>query len=105
MARIISAVVFLPILIAAILVGSPVYFTALAGLAILFGLIEYYSLTDRVGARAGRVQGILASAAMLVAFYLGKTEFIPASLAALVILDLTIQLLGNNDLRGAVLAT
>ncbi|HZS09003.1 MAG TPA: phosphatidate cytidylyltransferase [Blastocatellia bacterium] len=105
MARIISAVVFLPILIAAILVGSPIYFTALAGLAILFGLIEYYALTDRVGARAGRVQGVLASAVIVVAFYLGRPEFIPASLAALVVIDLTVHLFGSSDLRGAVLAT
>ncbi len=105
MARVISAVIFLPVLIAAIRVESPVYFTALVAIAVVLGLIEYYALAERVGARAWRVPGLLASAAMLTGFYYGRFDLIAAALAALAITDLTIHLFTAQDLRGAVTAT
>jgi phosphatidate cytidylyltransferase len=104
MARIISAVVFLPILIVTLWRGAPVYFAALAAVAIVLGLIEYYRLSERVGARAGRVTGLLASAALLLAFYRGQHELIVAILAALVIAEMTLQMVANNDLRGTLTA-
>src|SRR2546421_7763112 len=84
MARIISAVVFLPILITTLWYGAPIYFAALVGVALALGLIEYYRLAERVGARGGRVQGILAAAALLTAFYYGQHQWIVAGVAALV---------------------
>jgi len=104
MARIISAVVFLPILIVTLWRGSPVYFAALVGIAIALGLVEYYSLAERIGARGGRVQGILASAGLLIAFFLERPDLIGVILAALVIVELTVQLLSNPDLRGTITA-
>lgn len=105
MARIISAVIFLPVLIAAIRVESPVYFSALVAIAVVLGLIEYYALAERVGARARRVQGLLASAAILTSFYYGRFDLIAAALAALVIVELTAHLFLTQDLRGAVTAS
>jgi phosphatidate cytidylyltransferase len=104
MARIISAVVFLPILIVTLWRGSPIYFAALVGIALALGLIEYYRLAERVGARGGRVQGILAAAALLTTFYYGRHEWIVAALAVLVIVELAVQLFTNSDLRATVAA-
>jgi phosphatidate cytidylyltransferase len=105
MTRIISAVIFLPVLIAAIWIGSPVYFCVLVGVAAILGLVEYYALTDRVGARSHRVTGLLAAAAILPSFYYGKMEWIVIALTALVIVELTAHLFFNNDLKGAVTAS
>jgi phosphatidate cytidylyltransferase len=105
MARVISALVFLPILIAAIWYAPPVYFTALVAIAVVLGLVEYYALAERVGARAGRAPGLLASAAILAAFYYGRFDLLAAALAALVISDLTMHLFTTQDLRGAVTST
>src|ERR1051325_9266423 len=104
MARVISAVVFIPILIVTLWRGAPIYFAALVGVALALGLIEYYRLAERVGARGGRVQGILAAAALLTAFYQRQHEWIVAVLAALVVVELAVQLFTASDLRATVTA-
>ncbi len=109
MARVISAVIFLPILIAVIWpfspFYSPVYFAVLVAMAVVLGLMEYYALTDRIGARAGRVPGILAGLGILFAAYSGRHELIVAILGALVIIDLSWQLFTNHDLRSSITST
>ena len=104
MARVLSAVVFLPILIVTLWQGSPIYFAALVGVAIALGLIEYYQLAERAGARGGRVQGILAAAALLSAFYCQQHQWIVAVLAALVVVELSVQLFTHTDLRATIVA-
>lgn len=98
MARVLTALVFLPILFAAIWLGPPVAFAVLAAVAILLGVNEYYSLTLRTGAPSGRVQGTIAAAALIGLFYTGRHEWIGAVLAALVIVELIVQLATNRDL-------
>jgi phosphatidate cytidylyltransferase len=107
MARLISAVVFLPILLVTLWRGAPIYFAALAMIAVVLGLVEYYRITDRVGARASRVPGILAAVGVLAAFYLARHEWVAPILAALVIIELTTQLFiharqAEPDLRAAL---
>src|SRR5262245_21316103 len=88
MARVLSAIVFLPILFAALWLGGPIWFSAIAAAGILLGLYEYYSLASR----GGEVQGLTAAAAMIAAFYFGRHELIVAIIAALVIVELLVQL-------------
>lgn len=102
MARLLTAVVFLPVLFAAIWLGSPIYFTALAAAAILLGLNEYYSLTQKVGAVSGRIEGTAAAAALIVLFYTGRIELVGAVIGALVIVELIVQLLTNRDLQSTL---
>jgi phosphatidate cytidylyltransferase len=97
MARLLSAIVLLPLLFAAIWYGDPPWFAALAALAVILGLNEYYSLTSRIGAQSIRVQGIVAAVALLAAFYFRRPEFIVGILAALVISVLISELLTNSD--------
>jgi phosphatidate cytidylyltransferase len=88
MARVLSAIVFLPILIAALWFGSPIWFSAIAAAGALLGLYEYY----RMAKQGGEVQGLLAAAATLAAFYFGRHDLIVAVIAALVIVELLVQL-------------
>lgn len=105
MARFLTALVFLPILFASIWFGGQVYFSALAAVALLLGLIEYYSLTQKIGARSGYFQGIIAAAALLGAFYTGRQELIGPILVALVVVELIGQLLTNRDLPSTLTGT
>jgi phosphatidate cytidylyltransferase len=109
MARVISAVIFLPILLVTLWKGAPIYFAALAMIAVVLGLVEYYGITDRVGARTNRVPGIVAAVLTLVAFYQERLEWVAPVVSALVIVELTIQLFvharqAEPDLRGALAA-
>jgi phosphatidate cytidylyltransferase len=88
MARVLSAIVFLPILFAALWLGAPIWFSAIAAAGILLGLYEYY----RLASRGGEVQGLIAAAATIAAFYFGPHELIVAIIAALVIVELLVQL-------------
>ncbi len=91
MARVLSAIVLLPILILAIWSESPIYFTALAGLGILLGLYEYYALSKQ----GGLARGLAAAVAILAAFYFERHELIVGVVAALVILELLVELFAN----------
>jgi len=91
MARVLSAIVFLPILFAALWLGAPVWFVAIAGLGILLGLYEYYALAKQ----GGQIQGMIAAVAILAAFYFGRHELIAAVIAALVVIEFLVQLFGN----------
>lgn len=91
MARVLTAIVFLPILFSALWLGAPIWFAAMAGLAILLGLYEYYALTKS----GGQIQGMIAAVAILAAFYFHRHELALAVLAALVIIELLVQLFSN----------
>ena len=93
MARILTAIVFLPILFSVLWFGPPAWFAAMAGLAILLGLYEYYALTKS----DGQILGMIAAAAILAAFYFHRHDLVLAILAALVIVELLMQLFSNAN--------
>jgi phosphatidate cytidylyltransferase len=93
MARVLTAIVFLPILFAALWADSPVWFAGLAMAGILIGLFEYYALTKQ----GGEIQGVIAAASVLFAFYFHRHDLIPAIIASLVIVELLVQLGINAD--------
>jgi phosphatidate cytidylyltransferase len=92
MARVLSAIIFLPILFAALWMGGPIWFSAIAAAGIMLGLYEYY----RLSTPGGEVQGLTAAAAVLAAFYFGRHELIVAIIAALVIVELLVQLFARG---------
>ena len=70
MSRIITAVIFLPILIASILVPSlQPLFVVLTAAAMVLGLYEFYLLAAKKGIKADAAAGYLASVALFVIFY------------------------------------
>jgi phosphatidate cytidylyltransferase len=96
MARIITAIVFLPILFSILWLAPPVWFAALSGLAILLGLHEYFSLSKQANPN-GLIQAMAAALAILAAFYFQRHDLIAAVIAALVTVELLVQLFSNSD--------
>ncbi len=92
-ARILTAIVFLPILFAILWLGAPIWFAALAGVGILLGLYEYYALAKQ----GGQIQGMLAAVGILAAFYFGRHDLVAAVIAALVVAELLVQLFSHAD--------
>lgn len=70
MSRIITALIFLPILIASILVPSlQPLFVVLAAAAMVLGLYEFYLLAAKKGIKADAAAGYLAATALFIVFY------------------------------------
>lgn len=94
MARVLSAIVFLPILLAALWLGSPIWFSAIAAAGVLLGLYEYF----RLAKQGGEIQGLIAAVAILAAFYFERHDLIVAVIVTLVIVELLAQLFSRaND--------
>ncbi|MFN0120594.1 MAG: phosphatidate cytidylyltransferase, partial [Blastocatellia bacterium] len=102
MARIYSAIIFLPILFAAIWLLPPLYFCVLVGIAVALGLLEYFALTEKSSSQTGRLTAIPAATGILAAFYYQRFDLVVAALAALVFMEMTARLFENRDLQSAI---
>src|SRR5437764_9694260 len=100
-ARIITALVALPVLIASILLPIlELVFVGLAAAALLMGLFEFWLLARRRALRPEQTPGAVVAAGLLVAFYFNLPAREPLlMLAALV--ALTLVALAAAMLRGA----
>ncbi|MCI0659626.1 MAG: phosphatidate cytidylyltransferase [Acidobacteria bacterium] len=105
MARVLSAILLLPILFGVLWWGAPIWFILIAALAILLGLYEYYGLTGRDESFSSTLGCLLAACAVLSAFYYQRSDLIVVIIAALVILELLGQLYihaGKEDFSQAL---
>ncbi len=93
MARVLSAIIFLPILFSVLWLAPPIWFVAIAGLGVLLGLYEYFALSKQ----GGLIHGLIAAVGILAAFYFEKQELIVAIVATLVVFELLVQLFSNAD--------
>jgi phosphatidate cytidylyltransferase len=96
MSRVLTAIVFLPILFSALWLGAPVWFATLAGAGILLGVYEYYALAKQ----RGLIRGLIAAAALLAAFYFERHVWVGGILAALVVVEMLVELFtraGDDD--------
>jgi len=102
-ARILTAVVLLPILIASIVIPKlALLFVLLAAVALVIALLEFWTLARKQKIRADPVAGLLGAAALLVVFYFAKPREPPDLLLIVAILILlTICSLVAAMLRGA----
>ena len=100
--RVISAIIFLPILLLIIWRGSPIYFSGLIFIAAILGLFEYKNIAEQVGLKASSAPVFIAALAILSSFYFHRPDLIVAALAALVIVELTAQLFTVKDLTKAL---
>jgi phosphatidate cytidylyltransferase len=100
-ARVLTALIALPVLIASILVAQlELLFVAIAAAAILAGLYEFYLLARRRELKPEQTLGLVAAAALLVGFYFNLPAREPVALLAALVL-LTIIVLSTTMLRGA----
>lgn len=107
MSRIITAVIFLPILIASILIPwlQPLFVVIVAA-ALVFGLYEFYVLARKKDIKPDIAAGYLGGAALFTIFYFATPETptqsrLDVQTIVLVLLALTIGTLVAATLRGA----
>jgi phosphatidate cytidylyltransferase len=106
MSRIITAVIFLPFLIASILIPwlAPLFIVIIAG-AMLFGLYEFYVLAKKREIKPDVAAGFLGGAALFTIFCFATPDPLQTRLdvqtVVLVLLALTIGTLVAATLRGA----
>ena len=99
-ARIITAVVLLPILIASILIEQlTLVFVILAGAALIGGLIEFWLLARKQQIRADATAGLLSAAALIVIFYFTS----PGQLPDLLMIQIVLLLLTAGALTAAMI--
>lgn len=101
MARIITALIVLPILVASILISwlAPL-FVALALSSMVLGLYEFWLLARRRGIKPDVVVGFVGAAALFTVFYFDRPYEAPV-LLLLILPALTIAALSAAMLRGA----
>lgn len=99
MARILTAVVLLPILIASILIEvlAPV-FVVLVAAALIAGLFEFWALARKQQIRADRYAGLLSASALMVIFYFT----VPGQLPDLTMIQIVLLLLTGGTLTAAM---
>ncbi|HEV8138811.1 MAG TPA: phosphatidate cytidylyltransferase [Pyrinomonadaceae bacterium] len=102
-ARIVTAVVMLPILIASIVVPKlELVFVLFGAIALLVALLEFWMLARVQQVRADPVAGILGASALFVVFYFTEPHKPPDLLAIVIVLSaLTICSLVAAMVRGA----
>jgi phosphatidate cytidylyltransferase len=94
MTRLLTAAVALPILIAAIVFPPlQLLFVALAVIAIVIALYEFWFLAKRVGAKPDIVVGYAVTAALLVSFFFDAPELLFVIVPAFIMAALTAEML------------
>ena len=76
MSRVLSAIIFLPILLLIIWRGSPIYFSGLIFVAAILGLLEYKNIAEQVGLKASSCPVFIAALAILSSFYFHRPDLI-----------------------------
>jgi phosphatidate cytidylyltransferase len=85
MKRILTAIVALPVLLYSVWSPIPFFFVALAAIAAIVALNEFYGLASRVACRPFVVIGILSCLLIIACFVFERHEWIVAVLAATLI--------------------
>jgi phosphatidate cytidylyltransferase len=108
MKRILTALVALPILLYTVWSQIPYFFVALATIAALLALGEFYHIAARMGSRAHIVPGYSAALLVIACFVMDAPAGIVAVLAGLAVVSLSLELAtakAFNTSLGVVAAT
>jgi phosphatidate cytidylyltransferase len=92
MKRILTAAVVLPVLLFSIWTETPYFFVALAAVATILALGEFYSLAAQVGCPTQPAPGFVAALLVIACFVLESPEWIVAVLALLMMSSLVFAL-------------
>ena len=106
MIRILTAIVFLPILFATIWHPNPLFFAGLATVAILLGMNEFCTLASRNIISSGtRFLAIVVSAGICVAAYFDNPVFLGGMILFLIVGDHILKLTREPDLPKMLLSS
>ena len=92
MKRILTAAVVLPVLLFSIWTETPYFFVALAAVATILALGEFYNLAAKVGCSTQPALGFVAAILVIACFMLDTAEWIVAVLAVLSMSSLVLAL-------------
>lgn len=99
MARILTAVVLLPILIASILIEAlSLVFVVMVATALIISLFEFWSLARKQQIRSDRYAGLLSAVALMVIFYFTM----PGELPDLTMIQIVLLLFTGGTLTAAM---
>ena len=99
MKRVLTAIVFLPVLFYLIWNQGPLAFVSLATIAILLGVYEFSSLAGDYNDWPSRILCLLAAGLICVMAYCGQPQWLAAIIALLVIGQLILKLRSEQDLE------
>ena len=104
MKRILTAVVLVPILLFTVWSRIPYFFVALAAVAVLLALHEFYNLAEKVGGRPQAYLGYVAGLGVLAGYVFGRPEMIVAVMTALAALSLAAALMKPDEIKSALIS-
>jgi phosphatidate cytidylyltransferase len=99
MKRILTAAVVLPILLFAIWTETPYFFVALAAIATVLALGEFYNLASKVGCPTQPALGFVTALIVIACFVLERSEWIVAVIAALTMTSLALALTRPDQIK------
>ncbi|HSE96821.1 MAG TPA: phosphatidate cytidylyltransferase [Blastocatellia bacterium] len=99
MKRILTALIALPILLYTVWNDFPYIFIAIAVLAVLAGLYEFYSLAEKAGCRPAQVPGYAAALVVIAAFVYESPALIAAALTAVAGAALALEVFRADDMK------
>ncbi|HWN98849.1 MAG TPA: phosphatidate cytidylyltransferase [Blastocatellia bacterium] len=103
MKRILTAAVVLPILLFTIWTETPYFFVALAAVAAVLALGEFYNLASKVGCPAQPALGLVAALIVVACFVLERSEWIVAVIAGLTMGSLGLALAKPDQIKKSLL--
>src|SRR4029077_12274192 len=99
---VLTAIVGLPILLYTVWSQIPYFFAALAAIAGLIALSEFYALASRVDCKPQVFLGYASGLVVLASFVVGKPSLSVASLVALSIVSLAIAFFSSDEMKGSI---
>jgi phosphatidate cytidylyltransferase len=95
MARVLTAIIFLPILMGALWLGPPILFVGLTGVALLLGLREFHHLCGVNGRERWSGWGAVTILGGL--FFWGRLDWVAGVIAACVVVEFLLTLWRHRD--------
>ncbi|HST22872.1 MAG TPA: phosphatidate cytidylyltransferase [Blastocatellia bacterium] len=102
MKRILTAIIALPILLYTVWSDSPYFFVAIASIAILIALHEFYNIASKTSGRPFAVCGYIAALCVIACFVFTFLTSVIAVMIALTLVSLTIALSRPEEMNKAL---
>ena len=104
MTRVVTAIIAVPILLAAIWITNPYFFVALATAAALIALFEFYRISAKTGAMPQEFVGYVTATTIALAFVMDHRPWIITIIIGSTIAALTFSLVRPEDAEKSILS-